>query len=327
MWLLLPLLLIFVALVAWLLWFLLAADGDFTLLRHGRPHRDAVDDKVVWITGASQGIGEALAHQFAQLGAKLILSSRRPEELERVKASLSGSNVPEGVVILPMDITAGVEALKEVVKEANSAFGGVGVDYMVHNAAYIRPKLAALDASEDLLKDTFAVNVMGTICLTRLLVPSMIERGGGHIVLVSSAAGKIPSPAQSIYSASKHAVNGYFHSLRAELADKNISITVACPGPIETSSVGHGSSGNSRFLSERKMPASRCAELIVVAATHGLKEAWISYHPVLLLLYVMQYLPAVGYAIIDKVGPKRVSSEGQQAYSAKLLFSHKKKST
>lgn len=320
------LLLICITLVAWFVYRFLTADGDFTLLRKGPPCRDAVENKVVWITGASQGIGEALAQQFAQLGAKLILSSRRPEELERVKASLSGPNVPEGVVILPMDIAAGVEALQEVVKKAESAFDGAGVDYMVHNAAHTRPKFAALDASEEFLKDTFAINVMGTIHLTRLLVPSMIDRGGGNIVVVSSAAGKIPSPAQTIYSASKHAVNGYFHSLRAELADKNIKITVACPGPIETSPlIGHQSSGNTKVLSERRLPVSRCAELIIIAATHGLKEAWISYHPILFLLYVTQYLPSVGYAIIDKIGPKRVSSQGQQAYSAKLFFGQKKK--
>ncbi|KAH7414625.1 hypothetical protein KP509_14G002200 [Ceratopteris richardii] len=162
---------------------------------------------------------------------------------------------------------------------------------------------------------------MGPIHLTRFLVPSMIKRGKGHLVLVSSVAGKIPSPAQTVYSASKHAVNGYFHSLRAELADKNIKVTVVCPGPIDTDL----KSGTSRAQNlERRLPAYRCAELIIVAATHGLKEAWISYHPILLLLYVAQYLPSVAYAVIDKVGPKRVHSDGQQAYSASLLFRRKK---
>lgn len=320
-------LLLIITLVAWLLYRFITADGDFTLLRQGPPRRDVVENKVVWITGASQGIGEALAQQFAQLGANLILSSRRLEELERVKASLSGPNVPNGVVTLPLDIAAGVEVIQQAVTKAEAFFDGAGVDYIVHNAAHTRPKFAALDASEEFLKDTFDINVFGTIHLTQLLVPFMIKRGGGNVVVVSSAAGKVPSPAQTIYSASKHAVNGYFHSLRAELADKNIKVTIACPGPIETSpSAGSLNSGSAKLqLSERRLSVSRCAELIIVATTHGLKEAWISYHPVLLLMYVTQYLPAVGYAIIDKIGPKRVSSQGQQAYSAKLFFSQKRK--
>ncbi|KAI5076098.1 hypothetical protein GOP47_0008163 [Adiantum capillus-veneris] len=313
-------LLLFITPVAWLLYRFMTADGDLTLLRHGPALRKAVENKVVWITGASQGIGEALAQQFAQLGAKLILSARRVEELERVKASLSGKstlyspNVPSGVVILPFDIAAGVEAIQQAVTKAEAFFDGAGVDYIVHNAAHTRP-------------DTFALNVFGTIHLTRLLVPSMIKRGGGNVVVVSSIAGKLPSPAQTIYAASKHAVNGYFHSLRAELANKNIKVTIACPGPIKTTpSAGNLNSVSAKLqLSERRLSVSRCAELITIAATHGLKEVWISQHPMLLLLYVTQYLPSVGYAIIDKIGPKRVSSQGQDAYSVKLFFGGRKK--
>ncbi|MCO5551145.1 hypothetical protein L7F22_004642 [Adiantum nelumboides] len=154
----------------------------------------------------------------------------------------------------------------------------------------------------------------------------MITRGGGNVVVVSSAAGKLPSPAQTIYAASKHAVNGYFHSLRAELVDKNIKVTIVCPGPINTtpSAVNLHAVSAKLQLSERRLSVSRCAELITVAATHGLKEAWIAQQPILLLMYVTQYLPSVGYAIIDKVGPKRVNSQGQEAYSAKLFFGGKK---
>ncbi|KAH7287898.1 hypothetical protein KP509_31G002100 [Ceratopteris richardii] len=264
----------------------MAGGGLPTLVRGGREER-VFSCYERWKGGGTE---RALAQQFAQLGAKLILSSRRPEQLERVKASLRGPNAPHGVAILPFDIGAGSEAIQEAVLKAEALFDGAGVDFIVHNAAHTRPKFAALDASEEFLK-------------------------------VSSVAGKIPSPAQTVYSASKPAVNGYFHSLRAELADKNIKVIVVCPGPIDTDL----KSGTSRAQNlERRLPAYRCAELIIVAATHGLKEAWISYHPILLLLYVAQYLPSVAYAVIDKVGPKRVHSDGQQAYSAILLFRRKK---
>ncbi|KAL5715421.1 hypothetical protein ACHQM5_017242 [Ranunculus cassubicifolius] len=165
---------------------------------------------------------------------------------------------------------------------------------MVHNAAYERPKSSALDVTEDGMKATFDVNVLGTITLTRLLTPFMLRRGKGHFVVMSSAAGKTPAPGQAVYSASKYALNGYFHSLRSELYQKGIKVTVICPGPIETAkSIAESSSSG-----QKRVSSERCAELKIVAATHGLKEAWISDQPVLAVMYLVQYLPTLGYWLI-----------------------------
>ncbi|XP_058094246.1 uncharacterized protein LOC131240175 isoform X4 [Magnolia sinica] len=271
------------------------AEGDFTLLSKGHAKREEVDDKVVWITGASRGIGEILAKQFARLGAKLILSARNEAELERVKAELVGKHAPGEVKVLPLDLASGEDSLLQAVEKAESFFPDAGVEYMVHNAAYERPKSTALDVTEEALRATFNINVLGTITLTRLLAPFMLKRGRGHFVVMSSAAGKTPAPGQAVYSASKYAINGYFHTLR----------------------------------SEKRVTSERCAELTIVAATHGLKEVWISNQPVLAVMYLVQYMPTIGYWLMDKFGGNRVEAAAQKSntYAWSLLFGHKKKAT
>ena len=177
--------------------FFLRADGDFTLTLKGPAPRKAIEDKVVWIVGASQNIGEKIAKEYAWLGAKLILTAHRANELERVKASLG--TAPENVVVLPGDITTGVEQLKELVQRVEAAFEGAhGIDIVVHNAAYPQPKLCAVDFPDDALVRTFDVNVLGVIRLTQLLLPGMLSKGNGQFVVVSSVAGKLPSLGQTV---------------------------------------------------------------------------------------------------------------------------------
>ncbi|KAI3470363.1 hypothetical protein Pfo_027026 [Paulownia fortunei] len=304
----------------------LKADGDLTLLSKKHVKREEIEDKVIWITGASRGIGEVLAKQLASLGAKLIISARNEVELQRVKKQLTGKHAPDEVMILPLDLTRGEEYLAEVVQKAESLFGGAGVDYMFHNAAYERPKSLALDVTEESLKATLDVNVLGPISLTRLLSPHMLKRGRGHFVVMSSAAGKTPAPGQAVYSASKFAVNGYFHTLRSELCRRGIKVTVVCPGPVTTSTSSEASTSEQKGSSEKRVSSERCAELTIIAASHGLKEAWISYQPVLAVMYLVQYMPTVGYWLMDKIGEKRVAAAAQKGntYSLSLLFGKKK---
>ncbi|GAA0138857.1 hypothetical protein LIER_00520 [Lithospermum erythrorhizon] len=306
-----------------LVWFIfvflkfIKADGDFTLLSKGQVKREEIEDKVIWITGASRGIGEVLAKQLASLGAKLILSARNEAELERVKGQLKGKYAPEDVMVLPLDLASGEDTLKEAVQKAESFFSGSGIDYMIHNAAYERPKTSALDVSGECLKATFNINVLGPITLTQLLAPHMLKRGKGHFVVMSSAAGKAPAPGQAIYSGSKFALNGYFHSLRSELYRKGIKVTIVCPGPVKTSSPGAGTT-----TTEKRVASERCVELTIVAMSHGLKEAWISYQPVLAVLYLVQYMPSIGFWLMDKIGAKRVEAAAQKGntYSMGLLL-------
>ncbi|XP_022972849.1 dehydrogenase/reductase SDR family member 7 isoform X1 [Cucurbita maxima] len=328
------------------------AHGDFTLMSKKHVKREEIEDKVVWITGASRGIGEVLVKQLAGLGAKLIISARDEAGLERVKNELSGKFAPNEVKVLPLDLSSGENKLKEAVEMAESFFPGSGVDYMIHNAAFERPtsnhyipalstlkcvsneifgnslKSTALDVSEESMKTTFDVNVLGTISLTRLLAPRMLQRGHGHFVVMSSAAGKTPAPGQAVYSASKHALNGYFHSLRSELYHKGIRVTVVCPGPIETSTGSVVEAIGKKGISEKRLSSERCAELTIIAASHNLKEVWISSQPVLAVMYLVQYMPTIGYWLMDKIGGNRVEAAARKGntYSLSLLFGKNKSS-
>ncbi|XP_039133037.1 dehydrogenase/reductase SDR family member 7 [Dioscorea cayenensis subsp. rotundata] len=321
--------LIFLAAIVVFIFKFATSDGDFTLLSKGPAKREEVQGKVVWITGASRGIGEILAKQFASLGAKLILSARNEAELVRVKNEISSSHPSVGVEVLPLDLGSDEDLVRKAVEKAESFFGGAGVHYMVHNAALERPKRRALDEPVEKLEATLKINVLGTITLTHLLAPHMLKRGRGAFVVMSSAAGKCPAPGQAIYSASKHALNGYFHTLRSELYQKGIAVTVVCPGPIETSKVSEVSSSGQKGSSEKRVSSERCAELTIVAATHGLKEAWISYQPVLFIMYLVQYMPTISYWFMDKIGQNRLDAAAAKGnmYSWKLFFGQKKKST
>ncbi len=184
-------------------------------------------DQVVWITGASSGIGEALARELAGRGARLILSSRREERLREVRDSLPE---PERHLVLPLDL-ARPDTLADAARRALGHFGRL--DVLVHNGGISQRALAeetALEVDRRILE----VDYLGAVALTKAVLPSMLERGGGRIVAVSSLVGHIGTPLRSGYSAAKHALHGFFDSLRAEVHDRGVRVTLVCPGFIRT---------------------------------------------------------------------------------------------
>lgn len=182
--------------------------------------------KNVWVTGASSGIGEALCKELDQLGARVLLSSRNQNELLRVLSSLKG----EGHRVLPLDLENYTE-MNDKVNEAISAFKNI--DILINNGGVSQRSLA-IETSIEVDKKIFDINFFGTVALTKAIIPYMIQRGSGHIVTVSSVTGIYGTPYRSAYAASKHALHGFFDSLRAELYDKNIQVTLVCPGFIKT---------------------------------------------------------------------------------------------
>ncbi len=187
----------------------------------------AIAGHTIWITGASSGIGEALAYELNRQGARLLLSARRTEELERVKSRCPN---PAQVELLPLDLAA-ADSLASKVKEALALVGPVHI--MVHNGGISQRSLAReTDLSVD--RQLMAVNYFGTIALTKALLPHFLKQGGGHFVVVSSLVGKFGSPYRSSYAASKHALHGFFDSLRAEEAQNGIMVSMICPGFIRT---------------------------------------------------------------------------------------------
>ena len=197
-------------------------------------------DKVIWITGASSGIGEGLAYALAKEDARLILSARRVEELERVKQKCIEDNAGNGTAkssgtrtvpyILPLDISE-LESLPALVLQAHALSGGI--DILVNNAGIgMRGYVADTDIAVQ--QRVMQVNYFGQIALTKAVLPYMIERGSGHIVVISSLTGKLPVPGRSAYCASKHALHGFFDALRGEVHQYGIKVTIVCPGFVRT---------------------------------------------------------------------------------------------
>jgi short-subunit dehydrogenase len=187
-------------------------------------------DRVVWITGASSGIGEALAHSFAREGAKVVLSARRRDELERVADAIAQGPDVRPAAVVPLDL-ADAAGLPDVAARVLREHGGV--DVMVHNGG-ISQRARAIDASDAVDRRIMEVNYFGATTLTRALLPAMVQRRAGHFVVISSIAGIVGTPMRSSYCASKHALHGYFDALRAEHHGDGLRVTLVCPGFVKT---------------------------------------------------------------------------------------------
>lgn len=188
----------------------------------------AFKDKVIWITGASSGIGEALTYALHKRGAKLILSSRRGEALKEVKENCSGDS--SDIHILTLNL-AKTNELSSKAQEALSIYGHI--DYLFNNGG-ISQRSEAVDTKLEVTQKVMDINFMGSVALTKAVLPSMIERKHGHIVVTSSVMGKFGTRLRSSYAASKHALHGYFDCLRQEVYGDNIQISLVCPGFIKT---------------------------------------------------------------------------------------------
>jgi short-subunit dehydrogenase len=185
-------------------------------------------NKVVWITGASSGIGEALALTFAKQNCKLILSARRVDELERVKKAC---NLPDAdVFILPMDVSQH-DVIPGLVQKAEAQFGQI--DILVNNAG-LSHWSKIKDTSFEVVKKIMDTNFMGGVALTLAVLPGMLKRGGGQIVVISSILGKIITPRQGAYNGSKHAIQGFYETLAAESYNEGIKVLLVCPGFVRT---------------------------------------------------------------------------------------------
>ena len=195
------------------------------------------ENKVVWITGASSGIGEALAKHFAAKKSRLVLSARRESELNRVAGLCSGA---QSVVVLPLDL-AKPDSMADAVRTMIAREGYV--DVMVHNAGVSQRAFAA-DTAYEVDELIMRTNYLSPVALTKALLPSMRARRQGYFIVVSSVLGKLGLPGRSAYCASKHALHGFFDTLRAEVANENIHVTVVVPGWVQTNVSINALTGN-----------------------------------------------------------------------------------
>lgn len=183
-------------------------------------------DKVVWITGASSGIGEALARSLAARGARLVLSARRVDRLEEVRRSCGEDRAR----VLPLDL-AEAASFPEVVARAEAFFGRI--DVLVNNAGVSQRSLF-VETDPAVIRRIADTDLLGPVLLTRAALPGMVARGGGHLLFVSSLMGKVGIPLRTIYAASKHGLHGFADALRAELWRHSIGVSVVVPGYVRT---------------------------------------------------------------------------------------------
>jgi dehydrogenase/reductase SDR family member 7B len=183
--------------------------------------------KTVWITGASSGIGEALAKAFVAGRGSAILSGRSVVELERVAAQ---SGAPDRCLILPFD-TMDFAALPSKL-EAALAFRG-RIDVLVNNAG-ISQRSLAVDTDFSVYDRIIGVDLLAPIALTQILLPHLLKQGTGQLVMISSVAGKAGVPLRTAYCAAKHGLIGYSDALRTEIAGQGVKVLVVAPGSVRT---------------------------------------------------------------------------------------------
>lgn len=230
--------------------------------------------KIVWITGASSGIGEALVYEYFKAGDKLIISGRNRDELFRVKGNCQNSF---NVHVLPFDLNE-TASLESKAQDAIKIFGKI--DLLI-NSGGVSQRGLALETDLKTEQQIMDTNFWGTVTLSKAVLPSMIGNGGGQIVVVSSLVGKFGTKLRSAYSASKHALHGYFDSLRTEVFDKNINITIICPGFIKTNVTYNALTGDGKPLNimgdahEKAMSAVKCASQMVKAIAAKKEEVYI----------------------------------------------------
>ncbi|XP_078351079.1 dehydrogenase/reductase SDR family member 7-like isoform X1 [Oculina patagonica] len=285
--------------------------------------------KVVWITGASSGIGEHLAYELAKCGCKLVLSARRKAELERVKEGCVAYNkekFPDATaeshfLVLPIDMSD-FQSHKALTKPVLQHFHKI--DVLVNNAGMLQVGLAEhTKLSVD--QRVMDVNFLGVLSLTKAVLPHFLEKEDGHVTVISSPGGKLASATMALYCASKFAIEGYFQALRQELSSKNIKVTVVCPGLVKSQVLQNALAGdtNQLFIDKvkagsngdtqdtviegyREMSADRCARLIAVALANELNEVVMACQDFLIFFYVALYCPWLVKGIAAKMQQPRV---------------------
>jgi dehydrogenase/reductase SDR family protein 7B len=251
--------------------------------------------KTVWITGASSGIGEALAQSFALRGAKLVLSARRADRLEDVaQRCVVLPGAVKDVRILPLDMAdyGSLEAKAQQVLAERGA-----VDVMVHNAG-VGQRGSVLETSFDVERRMLETNYLGPIALTKALLPSMVARKSGTFVVMSSVLGLMSVKNRAGYAASKHALHGYFNGLRAELSEQGIHVLLVCPGHVRTEFSLHALEADGRAHGvvdagqEKGLTPAFCAERTLAALDRGKHEIYVAKYETL-GVYLSRYAPGL----------------------------------
>lgn len=251
-----------------LFWVGMMVGGAYWLLRYFRPKHSTLvlNDKVVVITGASSGIGRALAYAFARRAAKVVLVARRDERLEAVQREIAPYT--SDTLVIPADLSDDVQR-RQVVARTLERFGRI--DVLVNNAGIgLSGPLQA--QPPDRVMQMLRLNLEATIRLTQLVLPYMLEHNRGYILNMGSGLGRTAMPMYTTYCATKYAIAGFSDALRRELDRTGVYVTLALPGWVRTEMLDPEMEDLVRRYGYRVGDPDQVAEQIVLGLVHGRRE-------------------------------------------------------
>jgi len=257
--------------------------------------------KTIWITGATSGIGKAMALELAGKDNILILSSRRQQELEKIADECR--NLGSKAFIYPFDLSRP----EEVEKSAHLVTDKFKVDVLINNGG-ISQRSLLVETPVEVDRKVMETDFFSGVILTKAVLPRMVAAGSGHIVVISSITGVFGFPLRSAYAAAKHALHGFYETLWAELHEKGINVTIVCPGRVNTNvslnaitekGVAHGIMDHDI---KKGITAEKCARIIISAAEKKKKLIYIAGKE-MLMVYFKRFAPWVYYKLVSKVKP------------------------
>lgn len=259
--------------------------------------------RTVWITGASSGIGAACACRYAAEGARLVLTSSSRERLEAVAAQCRAAGAAD-VAVLPYDFrdASGLEALA---RDAWAVFGGLEIVFL--NAG-VSQRTTVEDTSPEMIREMMEINFFAPALLAKALAGPMTERGGGHIAVTTSIAGRFGFPLRCGYSSSKFALYGFFETLQAEYWDRGIRVTLVCPGRVRTNISFYALDKGGRRHGEMDpgqaggMSPEKAADIIVRAVARGRREVLVGRKE-LLMVWIKRFFPGLCARLARRIRP------------------------
>jgi short-subunit dehydrogenase len=258
--------------------------------------------KTIWITGASSGIGEACAYQFAREKANLILTASQAERLVEVQQECI--RLGAQCKILPFDLS-NLEEIDELTDRALASYGTIDIAFLNAGISQ-RGKMVETDFLVD--QKIMNVNFFARVNITKRLVPEMIENGGGTIAITSSISGKFGFPLRSAYASSKFALYGFFETVHAEYYNDNIRVVMVCPGRVHTN-ISYNAlacDGNKHEqLDEgqaKGISSAKAAKKIVRAILAQKPEVLVGGNE-LLMVYIKRFFPGLARRIVRKIKP------------------------
>jgi short-subunit dehydrogenase len=259
--------------------------------------RTPITDQVVILTGASRGIGAALARSLGARGARLVLAARDADQLAAVAREVEGAGGSARVI--PCDVTR-ADHRRALLDEA-LAWGPLAA--LINNAGVEVP-LAVQDQPEADVARQLDVNLLAPIELTRIALPHLIAQRRGAVVMVSSMSGKSPTPYNAVYSATKYGINGFTASLRLELLGTGVRAGVVCPSFV----AGEGMWASTGLRAPSLMREVPISQVIagVEAVIDGAPQVLVTPSPVRPLLALAQLFPSLDGALLRALGVLRI---------------------